>query len=111
MIVGCVCLIVINTLLYGFVTRLPTFFIKQGLSIATSFGHSLLTSSGAPIGAAIGAVTADSWARKPIIIRASALTEVLGLAYPWISDPVLLPIVGFALTIPIYVLVASLFGI
>ena len=111
MIVGCVCLIVINTLLYGFVTWLPTFFIKQGLSIATSFGYSLLMSLGAPVGAAIGAVTADSWGRKPIIIGASAVTIVLGLVYPWISDPVLLPIVGFALTIPIYVLVALLFGI
>src|ERR1700737_1785684 len=33
MIVGSVCLITINTLLYGFVTWLPVFFIKQGLSI------------------------------------------------------------------------------
>jgi len=31
--------------------------------------------------------------------------------YPMISDPVLLPAVGFALTVPIYVLVALLFGI
>ena len=37
MIVGSVCLITINTLLYGFVTWLPVFFIKQGLSVATSF--------------------------------------------------------------------------
>src|SRR6202166_1246905 len=32
MIVGAVTLIVINTLLYGFVTWLPTFFVQQGLS-------------------------------------------------------------------------------
>ena len=32
MIVGAVCLITINTLLYGFVTWLPVFFIKQGLT-------------------------------------------------------------------------------
>ena len=31
MIVGAVCLITINTLLYGFITWLPVFFIKQGL--------------------------------------------------------------------------------
>ncbi len=111
MIVGCVCLIVINTLLYGFVTWLPTFFIKQGLSIATSFGYSLLMGLGAPVGSAIGALTADRWGRKPTIIGASALTILLGLVYPSITDPVLLPIVGFALTIPIYVLVALLFAI
>ncbi|MDB5516327.1 MAG: putative metabolite transport protein, partial [Tardiphaga sp.] len=65
MIVGSVCLITINTLLYGFVTWLPVFFIKQGLSVATSFGYSLLMALGAPIGSAIGALTADHWGRKP----------------------------------------------
>ena len=111
MIVGSVCLITINTLLYGFVTWLPVFFIKQGLSVATSFGYSLLMALGAPVGSAIGALTADRWGRKPTIIGASLLTVVLGAIYPAISDPVLLPAVGFALTVPIYVLVALLFGI
>jgi putative MFS transporter len=111
MIVGSVCLITINTLLYGFVTWLPVFFIKQGLSVATSFGYSLLMALGAPVGSAIGALTADRWGRKPIIIGASVVAVILGIVYPMISDPILLPAVGFALTIPIYVLVALLFGI
>jgi putative MFS transporter len=106
MIVGAVCLITINTLLYGFVTWLPVFFIKQGLSIATSFGYSLLMALGAPVGSAIGALTADHWGRKPTIIGASLVTVVLGIIYSMITDPV-----GFALTVPIYVLVALLFGI
>jgi MFS transporter, putative metabolite:H+ symporter len=111
MIVGSVCLITINTLLYGFVTWLPVFFIKQGLSVATSFGYSLLMALGAPVGSAIGALTADHWGRKPTIIGASIISVALGIVYPLISDPVLLPVVGFALTVPIYVLVALLFGI
>jgi putative MFS transporter len=111
MIVGSVCLITINTMLYGFVTWLPVFFIKQGLSVATSFGYSLLMALGAPIGSAIGALTADRWGRKPTIIGSSLLAVALGIIYPMISDPVALPAVGFALTIPIYVLVALLFGI
>jgi putative MFS transporter len=111
MIVGSVCLITINTLLYGFVTWLPVFFIKQGLSIATSFGYSLLMALGAPVGSAIGALTADYCGRKPTIIGASLISVILGIIYPLISDPVLLPAVGFALTVPIYVLVALLFGI
>lgn len=110
-IVGCICLIVINTLLYGFITWLPTFFVKQGLTIATSFGYSLLMGLGAPVGSAIGALTADRWGRKPTIISAAMIAAVFGLIYPWISDPILLPVVGFALTVPIYVLVALLFGI
>lgn len=111
MIVGSICLITINTLLYGFVTWLPVFFIKQGLSVATSFGYSLLMALGAPVGSAIGALTADRWGRKPTIIVASLISVVLGIIYPMISNPVLLPAVGFALTVPIYVLVALLFGV
>jgi MFS transporter, putative metabolite:H+ symporter len=109
--VGCTCLIVINTLLYGFVTWLPTFFVSQGLSIRTSFSTSFMMSLGAPVGSAIGALLADRWGRRPMIIGASAAAVAFGLLFPLITNPGLLQITGFALTIPIYVLVALLFGI
>jgi putative MFS transporter len=111
MIVGCVTLIVINTLLYGFVTWLPTFFVHQGFSIAKSFGFALVMSLGAPIGSAIGALTADAWGRKPTIIGSSLAAIVFGAMYPFVTSPVVLPIVGLLLTIPIYVLVALLFAV
>ncbi|MFM0666994.1 MFS transporter [Paraburkholderia sediminicola] len=111
MIVGCVTLVVINTLLYGFVTWLPTFFVHQGFSIARSFSFALVMSLGAPIGSAIGALTADAWGRKPTIIGASLVAIVFGVIYPFVSHPLLLPVVGLLLTIPIYVLVALLFAI
>lgn len=111
MIVGCVTLVVINTLLYGFVTWLPTFFVHQGFSIAKSFGYALVMSLGAPVGSAIGALTADKWGRKPTIIGASLFAILFGAIYPFVSNAVLLPIVGLLLVIPIYVLVALLFAI
>jgi putative MFS transporter len=111
MVVGAVTLIVANTLIYGFVTWLPTFFVQEGLGIARSFSYSLMMSIGAPIGSAIGALTADSWGRRPTIIGASLLTILLGGIYPFIKDPVLLPVIGFLLMIPIYVQVTLLFAI
>jgi MFS transporter, putative metabolite:H+ symporter len=111
MVLGCIALIVINTLIYGFITWLPSFFVKQGLSIATSFNFTLIMSLGAPVGSAIGALTADHWGRKPTLIGASAVAIVFGAIYPFVTDPVLLPLVGIALTVPMYVLVALLFGI
>ena len=111
MLVGIVCLIVINTLIYGFITWLPTFFVKQGLSIARSFGYTLVMSFGAPIGAGIGALTSDRWGRKPTIISASAAAILFGSIYPFVKTPALLMTVGVALTIAIYVLVALLFGV
>jgi putative MFS transporter len=40
-----------------------------------------------------------------------ALAILFGCIYPFVHDPVLLPLIGFALTVPIYVLVALLFAI
>ena len=111
MIVGATTLIVINTLIFGFITWLPTFFVQAGRSIASSLGYSLVMSLGAPLGSAIGASTADSWGRKPTILGASLLTIVIGSAYPFVSNPGKLMAVGFLLTIPIYVLVTLLFAI
>jgi putative MFS transporter len=111
MIVGAVTLIVVNTLIFGFVTWLPAFFVQEGLSIARSFGYSLVISIGAPIGSAIGAFTSDSWGRKPTIVGASLMTILIGGFYPFVKDPVLLPIVGFLLMIPVYVLVTVLFAV
>ncbi|HEY9130971.1 MAG TPA: MFS transporter [Dyella sp.] len=111
LVVGCVVLIVINTLLYGFVTWLPSFFVKQGMDIAKSFTFAFIMSLGAPIGSGIGALTADSWGRKTVIIGASLLAIVFGAIYPFVEQPLLLTLVGLALVIPVYVLVALLFGI
>jgi putative MFS transporter len=111
MILGSVSLVVINSLLYGFVTWLPTFFVLQGLSVVKSFNYALIMALGAPIGSAIGALTADSWGRKPTIVGASLLTILIGSFYPFISHPAILMVVGFMLIVPIYVLVALLFAI
>jgi putative MFS transporter len=111
MVVGCVTLVVINTLLYGFVVWLPTFFVHQGFSIAKSFSYALLMSLGAPVGSLIGAFTSDSWGRKPTIVGASLLAIVFGSIYPFVTNAVLLPVVGVLLIIPIYVLVTLLFSI
>jgi putative MFS transporter len=111
MIVGAVSLIVVNTLVFGFVTWLPTFFVEEGRSIATSFGYSLVMSIGAPIGSTISAFTSDVWGRKPTIIGASLATILIGSVYPFLRNPVGLLIAGFLLMIPIYVLVTLLFAI
>lgn len=111
MILGAIALIVINTLIYGFITWLPSFFAKQGLSTATSFSYTLIMAIGAPIGCLLGALTVDSWGRRQTIVGACACAIVFGAIYPFVHDPVILPIVGFALTVPMYVLVAVLFGV
>jgi MFS transporter, putative metabolite:H+ symporter len=110
-LVGATTLIVANTLIYGFVSWLPTFFVQQGLSMASSFKYSFLMSCGAPIGALLASFAADSLGRKPAIIGASFAAILFGGIYPAIRDPLLFPLVGFLLVVSIYVLVALLFAI
>ncbi|HKW61626.1 MAG TPA: MFS transporter [Candidatus Acidoferrum sp.] len=111
LVVGMVTLIVANTLIYGFVTWLPTFFVTQGRSIASSFIYSFFMSAGAPVGSTIGTLTADSWGRKRVIIGASLATIVVGAIYPFLVNPVFLVITGFLLVVAIYVQVTLLFAI
>lgn len=111
LVVGIVTLIVANTLIYGFVTWLPTFFVTQGRSIASSFLYSFIISAGAPVGSAIGTFTADSWGRKPVIIGASLMTILIGAIYPFVAKPLLLLATGFALVVAIYIQVTLLFAI
>ena len=111
MVVGSVVLIMINTLIFGFVQWLPTFFVQQGLSITKSFGYTLVIITGSPIGCAIGAFSADYFGRKPSLITAGFATIVLGAIYPFVQAPAILLTVGFFLIVAIYVQVAILFGV
>lgn len=111
MVVGAVTLITINTLIFGFVTWLPTFFVQQGLSITRSFAFTLVIVLGSPIGCALGAVSADYLGRRPSIIGASVLTILFGGIYPFVATPWLLLTTGFLLVVAIYIQVAILFGV
>jgi putative MFS transporter len=114
MIVGSWVLITVNTLIFGFVTWLPQFFLQQGLTITRSFAYTLVIVLGTPFGALCGAFCADSIGRRRTIIGASALTIVLGVIYASFTastDPWLILTVGFLLVVAIYIQVAMLFGV
>jgi putative MFS transporter len=114
MIVGSWVLITINTLIFGFVTWLPQFFLQQGLTITRSFEYTLVLAIASPAGCALGAWCADSVGRRRSIIGASLATVVLGAAYATFTaatPPALILTIGFLLILAIYVQVALLFGV
>ena len=111
LIVGCVSLMVANSLIQGFVVWLPTFFVGQGESIARSTGFAMLMALGGPIGSALGALVADYLGRKLTIVTVSCLAIGLSVAFVFSGTSPVMPIIGFLLTIPIYLLVAVLFAI
>ena len=111
MVLGSIVLIVINTLIFGFVTWLPTFFVQQGMTLAKSYSYTLIMSLAAPIGCALGAALADRLGRRATIIGASLSTILFGLIYPMFSAPLAFVAIGFCLLLSIYVLVALLYGV
>lgn len=114
MIVGSWVLITINTLIFGFVTWLPQFFVQQGLTITRSFEYTLVLVIASPAGCALGAWCADFIGRRASIIGASVATVVLGAIYATFTAataPALILTIGFLLVLAIYVQVAILFGV
>jgi MFS transporter, putative metabolite:H+ symporter len=114
LILGSWLLITINTLIFGFVTWLPQFFLQQGLTITRSFAYTLVITLGTPFGALCGAFCADTLGRRSTIIAASVLTIILGVVYASLTaatPPWLILTVGFLLIVAIYIQVAMLFGV
>jgi MFS transporter, putative metabolite:H+ symporter len=111
MVVGSIVLIVINTLIFGFVTSMPTFFVQQGRTLGSSLGLNMFISLGSLPGCVIGAWASDYWGRKPVIIAASALSIVAAFVYPLVTDPTLVIVAGLGLIVPIYILTAILYGV
>src|SRR6202048_364011 len=107
MVVGSVALIMINTLIFGFVQWLPTFFVQQGLSITKSFDYTLVIITGSPIGCRHRRVQLR-------LLRSQALTHCSGPSYDrtgFMHEASGLLTVGFLLIVAIYVQVAILFGV
>ncbi len=103
--------IAINMSLYGFVAWLPTFFVKEGLTIVQSLGFVLLMSFGAPAGAIVGYFVADRMGRRNGLVVFSLLTVALSFVYVQMREPALISAVGFMLVTAIYtVCTLGLFG-
>ena len=90
---------------YGFVAWLPSFLVKQGMTIVQSLGFTTLMSFGSTAGALVGLVLADRVSRQKSMIGSCLMIMVLGTLYPMMRDTVAITGVGFSLITSIYMLV------
>ncbi|MDB5875435.1 MAG: proP [Ramlibacter sp.] len=105
-IVSTVIAVSLVIVIYSFVAWLPTFFVRQGLSVAKSLAFTTLMSAGAPLGCLIGIWLADRAPRKKTLVAVLLFDALAGIVYlSASSDPVLIA-AGMALVVGLYLVAA-----
>jgi len=104
-IVASAVLIGMNTLVYTVVNWVPTMFVQSGISITKSMGMMTLILLGAPIGVLIASRTVDKFPRRVMTSSLLLFIGLLGYIYSLQRSETLIVILGFILTIVIYVYV------
>ncbi len=102
-LVGCSLMVSLNTVIYSFITWLPSFFVHQGVSVDRSLVYNMLMTFGGPVGTLIGLVLADAWGRKPTLITFSIAAAIVGVIYSQMTTPIMIAALGFALVAATYV--------
>ncbi len=103
--------VVVNCVIYGFVAWVPSFLVKQGLSVAASLGYTTFMSLGGPVGAFLGFLLSDRLGRKRGVVIVSLVAAALGTAYAYAPAVWVATIIGFALFTCIYILVAFIVAV
>jgi putative MFS transporter len=98
--------IVVNVSVYGMIAWIPTFLVKQGMSVVTSLGYTTLMTAGGPVGALLAFFISDRIPRKVSMIGSCIAIIIFGSLYPTVDSPELLTLCGFCLVTSIYYLVA-----
>ena len=104
--VASVIIMVLNTVIYGFIAWIPSFMAKNGMSIISSLGFATFMSLGGPVGAIIGMFISDRVGRKISIVTASIIAIALGAIYPHMTTTAGIAGIGFGLVTMIYTMVA-----
>lgn len=91
------------SVIYGFIIWLPTFLVKQGLSLAHSIGYSALMSAGSLLGIVIAGLLSDRCSRKKLLVINSIAAAALGLYYPYAGSLAATMVTGFLLITCLYI--------
>jgi len=105
LLAACLTVVAVNMSVYGFVAWLPTFLLKQGMTIVQSLGFTTLMSFGSTAGALVGLLLADRVSRQKSMVASCLAIMALGVLYPMMRDPAAITAVGFSLITAIYLLV------
>ena len=84
---------------YGFGNWAPSLIAAQGHSVMNSLGYATAIAAAYPLGPLLGALIADRFERKHLIIAAAVTTAAVGLAFAGQSAPAAILVLGVALVL------------
>nr|WP_244571188.1 MFS transporter [Mesorhizobium carmichaelinearum] len=83
---------------YSMTGWMPTFFVKQGMSVTHSLGFNAAMMAGFPIGTLVCVFISDRLGRRWGIVVFGVICAALGAIYPFLSSSSAIVICGFLLT-------------
>ncbi|MVT64555.1 MFS transporter [Bradyrhizobium pachyrhizi] len=108
LVLGTVLQVIMFAALYGLVSWIPTFLLKQGIPINQTLGQSALMSLGAPTGAFVARLWVDRLGRRVAIIGGSIGAAVMTVLFGQATSQVAAVGIGFATFALIYFLLATI---
>ena len=102
LLIGVMLNVVLNLGLFGFLSWLPSFFVREGMGIGSSLGFVTLLSLGGPLGVVVVFLLADRISPRAGIIAASLIAAVAGAIYPMAGHGVWFIVIGLILVGAIY---------
>ena len=82
---------------YSFTAWIPSFFVKQGLSVTRSLGFNVAMTAGTIAGPLLGVFLADRIGRRRGIMITGLACGAIGAVYPFLTTPVPIMFCGFLL--------------
>jgi MFS transporter, putative metabolite:H+ symporter len=82
---------------YSFTAWIPTFFIREGLSVTRSLGFNTAMTAGTIAGPLLGVLIADRVGRRVGLMASGVACAVIGAIYPFLTAPPAIMLCGFLL--------------
>jgi len=82
---------------YSFTAWIPSFFVRQGLSVTRSLGFTAAMTAGTIAGPLLGVFIADRIGRRRGIMVTGIACAAIGAVYPFLAAPVPIMLCGFLL--------------
>jgi putative MFS transporter len=82
---------------YSFTAWIPSFFVREGLSVTRSLGFTTAMTAGTIAGPLIGVLIADRIGRRQGIMAAGLGCSFIGAIYPFLTAPIPIMVCGFLL--------------